>query len=153
MTGAKRDDPNRVQRRRAYRERRFQAIAMAALLLIQAPLNAAAPTRMPAPSPEVLEALRTLTTTLQTTAPPRFVLHYRGPVTQPFGPLCYRFAGYNETCRSVPDGWLTPAMTLELYAPGGVPLDLLIGYQLELRFPYWTEEVFKPQHRSQDTHE
>ena len=120
------------------------AALLSGLLLSPGGVTAAEAGRIAPPTAAVLDGLRAMTATLQTTAPPRFVLHYQGPVTKPFGPLCYRFAGYNETCRSLPEGWLTPATAVELYAPGGVPLDLLSGYQLVIRFPYWTDAVFKP---------
>ncbi|MEM1433821.1 MAG: hypothetical protein AAGG11_07205 [Pseudomonadota bacterium] len=99
------------------------------------------------PSTEVLAALRALRVELVPTPPaPIFKLRYAGPITRPFGPLCYGFAGYSETCIRLSEPWLTPAAVVELYAPGGVPLDLLAGYQLRVRFPSWTKKVFMPEH-------
>ena len=128
------------------------------VLLLPLPLLGAGVGHIDPPSSAVLDGLHSMTASLRRTAPARFVLNYQGPVVKPFGPLCYRFAGYNETCRSLPDGWLTPATEVALYAPGGVPLDLLDGYQLLVRFPYWSETVFQPTlltepERKPDTHE
>lgn len=116
---------------------------------IAAAVANAAPDRfaVEGPTGPVLDALRAIDVELESDAPARYRLHYRGPLARPFGPLCYRFAGYNETCTRLPEPWLTPASRIELFAPGGVPLDLLDGYQLLLRFPYWTEETFVPRHQ------
>ncbi len=84
---------------------------------------------------EVEQAFASSQLALDHGAPPRFLLHYRGPVSAFRGKLCYRFAGYTETCFDPKLQWLTPATTLTFYAPGGVPLDLLSGYRLEVRAP------------------
>lgn len=81
--------------------------------------------------------------TLSRTQPYRFQLHYRGPTMAFRGLLCYGFAGYNETCMDPKLRWLTPATTIELYAPGGVPRDLLDGYTLEVRYPAYSDRVFR----------
>ncbi len=81
--------------------------------------------------------------TLGTEAPYRFQLHYHGP-RMPFrGPVCYGFAGYNETCRDAGIRWLTPATAIELWAPGGVPRDLLEGYVMLVRFPALSERRYR----------
>jgi hypothetical protein len=81
--------------------------------------------------------------TLSRIKPYRFVLHYRGP-TMPFhGPLCYAFAGYNETCTRPRTEWLTPATTIELWAPGGVPRDLLLGYVMTVRYPALSQRTYR----------
>lgn len=99
------------------------------------------------PSEAVLIALRSLRVELLTSrTPPVFRLFYSGPITRLSGPLCYSFAGYSETCTDLSEPWLTPAAAIELYAPGGVPMDLLAGYRLLVRFPHWTEETFMPHH-------
>ena len=72
-----------------------------------------------------------------------FVLAYRGP-TMPFrGLLCYYFAGYNETCLDPHVEWLTPATEIELFAPGGVPRDLLQGYMMLVRYPALSQRTFR----------
>jgi hypothetical protein len=76
-------------------------------------------------------------------APYQFVLRYDGP-TVPFrGPVCYHFAGYNETCLDPHLEWLTPATAIALHAPGGVPRDLLEGYMLLVRFPALSDRTFR----------
>lgn len=81
--------------------------------------------------------------TLGTAEPYRFRLHYHGP-RMPFrGPVCYAFAGYNETCRDPHIHWLTPATVIDLWAPGGVPRDLLEGYTMLVRFPALSERRFR----------
>ena len=80
--------------------------------------------------------------TLCSARPYRFRLHYHGS-RMPFrGPVCYAFAGYNETCRDPPIRWLTPATVIELWAPGGVPRDLLTGYTMLVRFPALSERQY-----------
>jgi hypothetical protein len=83
--------------------------------------------------------------TLSDGKPYRFELHYRGP-TMPFhGPLCYAFAGYNETCTRPRVEWLTPATAIELWAPGGVPRELLLGYVMTVRYPALSQRTFRYQ--------
>jgi hypothetical protein len=92
---------------------------------------------------EAGDALAGMRVTLTTHQPYRFVLAYRG-ATRPFrGLICYGFAGYNETCMDPHLEWLTPATEIELYAPGGVPRDLLEGYVLEVRYPAISDETFR----------
>lgn len=74
--------------------------------------------------------------------PYRFVLRYRGRHVPFRGLVCYHFAGYNETCLDPRIDWLTRATAIELYAPGGVPHDLLEGYMLRVRFPGLSERTF-----------
>ncbi|MFK7912514.1 MAG: hypothetical protein AB8B93_01255 [Pseudomonadales bacterium] len=86
-------------------------------------------------------ALTNSRVSLQPTPVPRFVLRYQGPVILWNGPLCYRFEGYNRTCKALGDGWLTAATVLEFAAPGQVPLDLLQGYRLILSAPQMFDGV------------
>lgn len=87
-------------------------------------------------------ALSRMTMSLTRSHPYRFVLAYRGR-TMPFrGHLCYWFAGYNETCLDPQLEWLTPATEIELYAPGGVPRDLLAGYVMLVRYPALSERIY-----------
>ncbi|MEM1229406.1 MAG: hypothetical protein AAGI15_02630 [Pseudomonadota bacterium] len=81
------------------------------------------------------QALASAPLTLEHSGNPRFRVHYAGPPLQLRGPLCYRFAGYSETCRRARGQWLTAADPLEFLAPGQVPVELLRGYRLELRAP------------------
>ena len=81
--------------------------------------------------------------TLGTEPPYRFRLHYRGPTTPFRGPVCYAFAGYNETCRDPNIQWLTPATVIDLWAPGGVPRELLEGYVMLVRFPALSERRYR----------
>jgi hypothetical protein len=75
--------------------------------------------------------------------PYRYTLAYRGPL-QPFrGHICYSFAGYNETCVDPHLAWLTPATEITLYAPGGVPRDLLEGYVMLVRYPALSERTYR----------
>ncbi|MEM6708108.1 MAG: hypothetical protein AAF648_04925 [Pseudomonadota bacterium] len=96
------------------------------------------------PEPAVTQALSESSVRLNRGPSPSFTLLYRGPLAQFVGPLCYRIAGYTETCVRLPNQWLTPATDIELNAPGGVPLDLLDGYRLEIRFPRWGDRVYRP---------
>lgn len=118
----------------------------AALILAFASLAAAgAPTVTEPTLPGDVEAvdLNRFRLTLGTAAPYRFRLHYHGP-TMPFrGPVCYAFAGYNETCRDPHIRWLTPATVIDLWAPGGVPRDLLEGYTILVRFPALSERGYR----------
>jgi len=98
---------------------------------------------MPAPPPGATVNLERMTLTLSGEKPFRFRLHYRGP-TMPFrGPLCYGFAGYNETCFDLELDWLTPATRIDLHAPGGVPRDLLQGYMMLVRYPAMADRTYR----------
>lgn len=88
-------------------------------------------------------ALASSIVTLQQQPTPHFTLRYRGPVSAWRGPLCYHFAGYNPTCRTLPDAWLTPATPLTFPAPGQVPTDLLSGYRLLLSAPQMFFETLR----------
>lgn len=109
-------------------------LTLVAVLTI-APALAASPAPPQYADNRVRCALATSIVTLDTTPPPRFLLHYRGELAAFNGPLCYRFAGYNETCSKPPSPWLTPTTTLPFLAPGQVPVELLQGFRLELRAP------------------
>lgn len=74
---------------------------------------------------------------------PRFELRYAGPPLQLRGTVCYRFAGYSETCRQARGQWLTGADPLVFLAPGQVPHDLLAGYRLEVRLPQTLAGAFQ----------
>lgn len=74
---------------------------------------------------------------------PHIEFSFHGSITETFGPLCYHFAGYNETCLPPQQRWLTPATTIELIAPGQVPVELLQGYILLVRFPWLSEDVYR----------
>lgn len=89
------------------------------------------------------EGLATMTLSLTASRPYRFVLSYHGGVTPFHGRVCYWFAGYNETCMDPKLAWLTPATRIELYAPGGVPRDLLEGYLMLVRYPAVSERTFR----------
>jgi len=109
-------------------------------LLLTCPWPAAG---MPEPPPGAAANLARMTLTLSEEKPYRFRLHYRGP-TMPFrGPLCYGFAGYNETCFDLELNWLTPATTIDLHAPGGVPRDLLSGYMMLVRYPALADRTYR----------
>ncbi len=96
----------------------------------------AEPTLADAVAPEAVElAFAQSELTLDPKHPPRFLLRYSGPVAAFSGALCYRFAGYTETCFKPNLQWLTPTTTLTFYAPGGVPVELLRGYRLEVTAP------------------
>lgn len=83
------------------------------------------------------------TTQASTQTQPHIELSFHGPITETFGPLCYHFAGYNETCLPTQQRWLTPATTIKLIAPGQVPVELLQGYILLVRFPWRSDEVYR----------
>jgi len=111
------------------------------LLLPWAPWPAAA--AMPAPPAQAAANLARMTLTLSRQEPYHFRLRYRGP-TMPFrGPLCYGFAGYNETCFELDLDWLTPVTTIDLHAPGGVPRDLLTGYMMLVRYPAMADRTYR----------
>jgi hypothetical protein len=88
-------------------------------------------------------ALRQVRLHLGHEKPYRYVLAYRGPLLPFRGPVCYSFAGYNETCINPRIDWLTPATDIELYAPGGVPRELLTAYVMEVRYPALSERTFR----------
>ncbi|HEX7037392.1 MAG TPA: hypothetical protein VF210_16595 [Pseudomonadales bacterium] len=113
---------------------------LAATLAAAALSLAAAPPSADGALDEHLAAMQVELTDRQ---PYRFVLRYRGPNTPFRGMVCYHFAGYNETCLDPGIDWLTPATRIELYAPGGVPRDLLEGYMLLVRFPALSERTFR----------
>lgn len=101
-----------------------------------AEIATAEPTLADAAAPEAVElAFAQSELTLDPQHPPRFLLRYSGPVAAFRGALCYRFAGYTETCFKPNLQWLTPTTTLTFYAPGGVPVELLRGYRLEVTAP------------------
>lgn len=81
--------------------------------------------------------------TLGRDQPYRFTLAYRGRLLPFRGHVCYAFAGYNETCVDPKIEWLTPATDIELYAPGGVPRDLLEGYVMEVRYPALSPRTYR----------
>ena len=110
-----------------------------ALLCAEIPAGMAA--ALPPPGAET--NLEQMTLALSREKPYRFRLHYHGP-NMPFrGPLCYGFAGYNETCFDLELDWLTPATTIDLHAPGGVPRDFLQGYTMLVRYPAMAERTYR----------
>ncbi len=88
--------------------------------------------------------LKHLSAILCTSTPSRTApvveLRYAGPIQEVIGPLCYHYAGYNETCLPVAKRWFTPATRLTLAAPGQVPGELLQNYTLLLRFPWQQQD-------------
>ena len=74
---------------------------------------------------------------------PYIQLSYNGPITELYSPLCYHFAGYNETCLPAKKRWLTPATEIQLIAPGQVPTELLLGYTLLVRFPWHSDTHYR----------
>ncbi|MEQ8858372.1 MAG: hypothetical protein RIC56_06975 [Pseudomonadales bacterium] len=107
------------------------------------PLVSAVAAAAPDPATTGQHPLAAMTMTLTPEQPYRFVLAYHGPTMEFRGFLCYGFAGYNETCLKPRLDWLTPASEIELYAPGGVPRDLLEGYVMLVRFPDLSERTFR----------
>lgn len=100
----------------------------------------------PGSTPSAADAehhLKNMSVTLTRERPYRFVLAYHGPTTPFRGLLCYGFAGYNETCTDPHLDWLTPATEIPLYAPGGVPRDLLEGYVMVVRYPSLSPRTFR----------
>lgn len=83
---------------------------------------------------------------------PYIEFSFHGPITEVVGPLCYHFAGYNETCLPAQRRWLTPATTIELIAPGQVPVELLQGYILLVRFPWQSDELYRYPFADQTCH-
>ena len=116
------------------------AAPAAALVVLVWCLDASAPPQAPAGLDAHLAAMKMRLTDEE---PYRFVLRYRGPRVPFRGPLCYHFAGYNETCLDPRTEWLTPATEIELHAPGGVPRDLLAGYTMLVRYPALSERTFR----------
>lgn len=103
---------------------------------------AAAVSGPPEPGPAA-GSLGAMTLSLTHTRPYQFVLAYHGSIVPFRGPVCYHFAGYNETCTDPHLEWLTPATEIVLYAPGGVPRDLLEGYVMLVRFPAVSARTFR----------
>lgn len=137
--------------RAASGRRRAAAVLLAAAWTAMPAVGPAAAVGPPVPgdsapaAPDAAEAaqLARFTLTLGSARPYRFRLHYHGS-RMPFrGPVCYAFAGYNETCRDPAIRWLTPATVIELWAPGGVPRDLLTGYTMLVRFPALSERQYR----------
>jgi hypothetical protein len=117
-------------------------LAALALALGTSSLAAPGPARSRLALPEPLDrqhpahqAFSAATVRLLLDDRPRFELRYAGPPVQLRGTVCYRFAGYSETCRQARGQWLTGADPLVFLAPGQVPQDLLAGYRLEVRLP------------------
>jgi hypothetical protein len=92
--------------------------------------------------PDLDSYLASMSLTLSAGDPTEFVLRYNGPIVEFRGQVCYSFAGYNETCAQPRLEWLTPATEIRLYAPGGVPYDLLAGYVMLARFPALSDRQF-----------
>lgn len=127
--------------------RLFAAVALCLLPIgLQAAPQGTARLALPEPlDPQhpAHQAFRKATVQLLLNGQPRFELRYAGPPLQVRGTLCYRFAGYSETCRQARGQWVTGADPLVFLAPGQVPLDLLAGYRLEVRLPQTLEGVFQ----------
>ena len=88
--------------------------------------------------------LESLIVTLELSKPPRFLLFYGGKHRIPFdGTICYEILGYNETCVQTHNRFLTHTTRIYLIAPGGVPFDVLQGYELFVRFPILSSKRFK----------
>lgn len=138
--------------RRARRRYGLRAVAAALAVCTAAMAAAAAAAKPPAaqspPWPATTEtrngdSLERVHLTLGHDRPYRYTLAYRGPLLPFRGHICYGFAGYNETCVDPRIEWLTPATDIELYAPGGVPRDLLEGYVMEVRYPALSPRTFR----------
>ena len=85
-----------------------------------------------------------MTMTLDARSPTRFVLAFRGNGRVPLtGPICYTVDGYNESCVPTGSAMLSKATRIELLAPGSVPLELLRGYQVIVRFPEMSPTRFR----------
>ena len=75
---------------------------------------------------------------------PRFLLSYNGKYRIPFdGTICYEILGYSETCTQTQNRLLTQTTRIYLVAPGGIPFDVLRGYELFIRFPILSSNRFK----------
>ena len=80
--------------------------------------------------------LESIVITLELTEYPRFLLSYDGKHRIPFdGIICYEILGYSETCAQTQNRFLTHTTRIYLIAPGGIPFDVLRGYDLFVRFP------------------
>ncbi|MEQ8484539.1 MAG: hypothetical protein RIB46_09265 [Pseudomonadales bacterium] len=145
--------PSILSRRRTDRIRRLLGIliAIANATSVAAVWAAAEPGR-PAPLPPTrpvvdaatgVDSLTLVRLTLGREQPYRYTLTYRGRLLPFRGHICYGFAGYNETCIDPGIEWLTPATKIELYAPGGVPRDLLEGYVMEVRYPVLSARTYR----------
>ena len=88
--------------------------------------------------------LESIVITLELTEYPRFLLSYRGKYRIPFdGTICYEVLGYSETCAQTQNRFLTQTTRIYLVAPGGIPFDVLRGYDLFVRFPILSSNRFK----------
>jgi hypothetical protein len=101
------------------------------------------PTRPAVDDATGVDALTLVRLTLGREQPYRYTLAYRGRLLPFRGHICYGFVGYNETCIDPGIEWLTPATEIELYAPGGVPRDLLEGYVMEVRYPALSPRTYR----------
>ena len=87
--------------------------------------------------------LQSISLTLDPIQPPHFVLIYPGPYRISFdGVICYQILGYNESCIKTDHQFLTRTTRVRLLAPGGVPIDVLQGYDLIVHFPALTTNKF-----------
>ena len=88
--------------------------------------------------------LESIVITLELTEYPRFLLSYNGKYRIPFdGTICYEILGYSETCAQTQNRFLTQTTRIYLVAPGGIPFDVLRGYELFIRFPILSSNRFK----------
>ena len=88
--------------------------------------------------------LESIVITLELTEYPRFLLSYDGKHRIPFdGIICYEILGYSETCAQTQNRFLTQTTRIYLVAPGGIPFDVLRGYELFIRFPILSSNRFK----------
>ena len=88
--------------------------------------------------------LESIVITLELTEYPRFLLSYNGKYRIPFdGTICYEILGYSETCTQTQNRLLTQTTRIYLVAPGGIPFDVLRGYELFIRFPILSSNRFK----------
>ena len=88
--------------------------------------------------------LESIVITLELTEYPRFLLSYNGKYRIPFdGTICYEVLGYSETCAQTQNRFLTQTTRIYLVAPGGIPFDVLRGYELFIRFPILSSNRFK----------
>lgn len=101
------------------------------------------PPAAPAAMPGIDTRLGSMTASLDKGDPPMFVLRYHDERIGFSGPICYAFHGYNETCMRMDLGHLSQATRIRLHAPGGVPVELLDGYELLVRFPQMSETQFR----------
>ena len=88
--------------------------------------------------------LESIVITLDLAEYPRFLLSYNGKHRIPFdGIICYEILGYSETCAQTQNRFLTHTTRIYLIAPGGIPFDVLRGYDLFVRFPILSSNRFK----------